>query len=157
MAFRCYTVEAEGVAVTAAVDVFEFTPADDKPIQVYGLFKSQSSDLGDAAEEILRYRIIRGHTVSGSGGATPTPRPLDRSGAAAGFAAESNNTTAANTGTTHNLHSDGYNIRVGEKLWLPENSEWEASQADTTLVCRLMAAPVDSLTMSFTAYVREQG
>jgi hypothetical protein len=154
---RLYTVEFEAVAVTAQVDFFELTPADDKPVEVYGLFLSQSSDVADAAEEILRYRVIRGHTTGGSGGAAPVPRPLDRSGAAAGFAAETNNTTIASVGTTHNLHSGTFNIRVGEALWLPEGSEWGASQTDTTLVVRLMAAPADSLTMSGTIYVRECG
>jgi hypothetical protein len=154
---RIYTVEFEGVAVTAAVDFFELTPADDKPIEIMGIFLSQSSDLGDAASEILRYRVIRGHTTSGSGGAAPTPRPLNRSGAAAGFAAETCNTTIASVGTPLNLHSDAFNIATGLQLWLPESCEWEASQADTTIVVRLMAAPADSLTMSGTLYVREQG
>lgn len=152
---RIYTVEFEGVAVTAAVDLFEVTPADDKPLEVLGLFLAQSSDVGDAASEILRYRVIRGHTTGGSGGAAPTPRPLDRSGAAAGFAAETNNTTIASAGTAVNLHSDAFNIATGLQLWLPEGCEWGVSQADTTLVVRLMAAPADSLTMSGTLYVRE--
>lgn len=154
---RIYTIEFEGTAVTAQVDFFELTPADDKPIEIVGLFLSQSSDTGDAASEILRYRVIRGHTTSGSGGSAPTPRPLNRSDAAAGFTAETLNTTIASAGTTHNLHSGCFNIAVGENLWLPEGCEWEASQADTTLVVRLMAAPADSLTMSGTLYVREQG
>ena len=34
---------------------------------------------------------------------------------------------------------------------------WEVSQADTTLVVRLGAAPADSLTMYGTIYVRELG
>lgn len=157
MATRIYSVEFEGVAVTTAVDPFELTPADDKPVNIIGLFHSQSSDLGDAAAEIIRYRIIRGHTTSGSGGAAPTPRPLDRSGPAAGFAAETNNTTAASVGTVHNLHSDAWHIAVGEKLWIPAGCDWEASQADTTLLQRLMAAPADSLTMSGTLYVAEDG
>lgn len=154
---QLYTVEFEAVAVTAQVDFFEIRPADDKPVQVVGLFLSQSSDVADAAEEILRYRVIRGHTTSGSGGATPTPAPLGRSAQAAGFSAETNNTTIASVGTTVNLHSDTFNIRTGLQLWLPEGCEWEASQADTSLVVRLMAAPADSLTMSGTLYVREQG
>lgn len=157
MAGRVYTVEFEATAVTAQVDFFEFTPADDKPIEVLGLFLSQSSDVGDAAEEILRYRVIRGHTTGGSGGSAPTPRPVDRSGPAAGFAAETLNTTIASVGTTHNLHSDTFNVRTGLALWLPDGCEWGATQADTTLVVRLMAAPADSLTMSGTAYVRELG
>jgi hypothetical protein len=154
---RIYTVEFEAVAVTAQVDFFEITPADDRPVDVLGLFLSQSSDVADAAEEILRYRVIRGHTTGGSGGATPTPRPLNRGDAAAGFTAETNNTTIASAGTGVNLHSDCFNVRAGLQLWLPDTCEWNASQADTTLVVRLMAAPADSLTMSGTLYCREQG
>lgn len=157
MPARVYTVEFEGTAVTAQVDFFELTPADDKPVEIVGIFLSQSSDTGDAQDELLRYRVIRGHTVSGSGGTAPTPRPLDRSGAAAGFASEVLNTTIANTGTTVNLLSDSFNVRTGLQLWLPEGCEFGASQADTTIVVRLLAAPADSLTMSGTLFVRELG
>lgn len=153
---RCYTVEFEGTAVTAAVDVFELDAAAEKPIEVYGIFLSQSSDVGDAAEEILRYRVIRGHTTSGSGGSAPTPRPLNVSDTAAGFVAETLNTTAASAGTAVNLHSDTFNVRTGLGLWLPEGSEWQTS-GTSLLVVRLMAAPADSLTMSGTLYVRELG
>lgn len=157
MAARIYTVAFSAVAVTVAVDVFEIRPADDKPVEIIGLFIGQSSDVGDAADEMLGYSVIRGFTTSGSGGATPTPTPVDRSGAAAGFSAETNNTTAATTGTTTTMHADTFNIRAGEKLWVPEGCWWEASQADTSIIVRLAAAPADSLTMSGTLYVREQG
>jgi hypothetical protein len=154
---RLYTVSFTAIAVTVAVDIFELTPADDKPIEIVGFFWGQSSDYGDAQAEILPYRVIRGFTSAGSGGATTTPRPLNRSGAASGFSAKTNNTTGATTGTTVDLHADTINVQVGEKLWLPEGAEWEASQADTTLIVRLGAAPADSLTTSGTLYVREQG
>lgn len=154
---RIYTVSFTGVAITGAVDIFELTPTDDKPIEVFGFFWGQSSDFGDAAAEQIGYRVIRGHTTSGSGGTATTPRPLNRSGAAAGFTAETNNTTPASVGSTVDLHADVINVQAGEKLWLPEGCEWEASQADTTLVIRLIAAPADSLTTSGTLYVREQG
>lgn len=157
MADRVYTVVFSKVATTVATDLWELTPADDKPIEILGLFISQSSDFGDAAAEILPYTIIRGHTVSGSGGSAPTPRPVQRSDAAAGFTAEVNNTTAANTGTTNTLHAGSFNVAVGEALWLPEGCEWGATQADTTLIVRLATAPADSLDMSGTLYVREQG
>jgi hypothetical protein len=150
-------VSFTAVAVTTAVDVFQLTPADDKPIEILGFYWGQSSDFADAQAEQIGYRVIRGHTVAGSGGASPTPRPLNRSGAAAGFTAMTNNTTAANTGTTNDLHCDVINVQAGEKLWLPEGCEWEASQADTTLLIRLIAAPADSITTSGTLYVREQG
>lgn len=154
---RIYTVSFTQVAITTAVDLFELTPADDKPIEILGLFFGQSTDVGDAAAEQIPYRVIRGHTTSGSGGTAPTPRPLNRSGVAAGFAAEVCNTTAATLGTAVDLHADVINIQAGEKMWLPEGCEWEASQADTTLVVRLAAAPADSITCSGTLYVREQG
>lgn len=154
---RNYTVSFSGVAVTTAVDLFELTPADDKPIFVYGMEITQSSDFGDAQAEQIGFRVIRGHTVAGSGGTTTTPRPLDRSGAAAGFTAKTCNTTAANTGTTNDLHASAMNMQAGYDKWLPEGSEWSASQADTTLVVRLIAAPADSLTMSGTLYVTEIG
>lgn len=138
---RVYSVIATVTAVTAAVDLFEITPADDKPCEVVGLFIGQSSDFGDAAAEMIPYTVIRGHTTSGSGGSAPTPRPLDRSDVAASFTAEVLNTTAATAGTTHTLHADTFNVQVGEKLWLPQGCEWEVTQADTTLVVRLAGRP----------------
>jgi hypothetical protein len=154
---RIYTVSFLATAVTAQVDLFELTPADDKPIEVMGLFIGQSSDAGDTQAELLAYSVIRGFTTSGSGGAAPTPAKTNRSDTAAGFTAETCNTTLATTGTTAQIHADTFHVASGEKLWLPEGCEWEASQADTTIVVRLQAAPADSLTMSATVYVREQG
>jgi hypothetical protein len=156
MAGRVYTVEFEGTAVTAQVDFFEIDAAAEKPVEVIGLVLSQSSDVADAAEEILRFRVIRGHTTGGSGGSAPTPRPVNPTDAAAGFAAETLNTTIASAGTGVNLHSDSFNIRAGYQLWLPPGCEWVTS-GTSLLVVRLMAAPADSLTMSGTLYVRELG
>lgn len=157
MSDRVYTVEFDAVAATVGVDFFELTPADDKPIEVLGLFILQSSDFGDTQEEILRYRVIRGHATSGSGGSATTPRPLNRSDAAAGFTAETMNTTGASAGSPINVHTDGFNVRSGLQLWLPEQCEWAVSQGDTLLVVRCMSTPADSLTFSGTIYVREQG
>src|SRR5690242_16165892 len=95
---RVYTVTFQAVAITVSQDLFEITPADDKPVQFLGLFLAQNTDVGDAQDEILRWSVIRGFTTSGSGGSAPTPRPTKRSDAAAGFAAEVNNTTKATTG-----------------------------------------------------------
>jgi hypothetical protein len=152
-----YSVSFTGTAVTAAVDLFEITPADDKPVEIVGLFVAQSSDFGDAQAEQIGYRVIRGFTTSGSGGSAPTPAPLHSTDPAAGFAAETCNTTVATTGTTTDLHAGVINMQAGEYMWLPEGCEWGVSQADTRLVIRLIAAPADSLTVSGTLYVREQG
>lgn len=157
MSGRLYTVVFSKVATTVAADLWEITPADDKPVEIIGLFISQSSDFGDAQAEVIPYTVIRGHTVSGSGGSAPTPRPVHRGDTAAGFTAEVNNTTAANTGTTVILHSGAFNVAVGEALWLPDGCEWDASQGDTTLIVRLATAPADSIDMSGCLYIREYG
>lgn len=154
---RIYTVPITAVASPAAIfDLYEIRPADDKPLEIIGMFLGQSSDVGDAASENLTIRVIRGFTTSGSGGSAPTPSPLNRSDAAAGFTAETMNTTVATTGTTVDLHNDVWNTQAGYMLWLPEGCEWELSQADTSLVVRI-SAPADAVTVSATLYVREQG
>lgn len=157
MADRAYSVSFTAVAVTAQQDFFEITPADDKPCKVVGLFLGQSSDAADAQDEQLAIRVIRGFTTSGSVGSAATPRPLNPSDTAAGFAAEVNNTTVATTGTTNDLHCDSFNVRAGYPLWIPDGLEWVVSQGQTSLVVRLITTPADSLTMSGTLYVVEQG
>lgn len=155
---RVFAITFAAVSVSAAQDPFEFSPADDKPIELVGLTFDQvgNSDVGDAAEEFIRWSVVRGHSTSGSGGSAATPRPLKRSDPAAGFAAEVNNTTIASAGTAVTLHEGAFNVRAGAIFWWPEGTEPDASQADGTLVVRL-AAPVDAVALSGTAYVRELG
>lgn len=159
MSSRVYTVVFSAVSVSAAQDFFELTPADDKPVEIVGLMLCQvgNSDVGDAAEEMLRFDILRGHTTSGSGGSAPTPRPVKRTDTAAGFTSEVNNTTIASAGTAVTLHSDSFNVRAGYINWWPNGCEPDASQGDTTIVVRLPTAPADAITLSGTLYVREAG
>jgi hypothetical protein len=154
MSDRIYSVIFSAVAVTAAQDLFELTPADDKPIEIIGLELGQTSDSGDAQDEQLQISIIRGFTSSGSGGSSPTPGAVDPNGAAAGFTAEVNNTTVANTGTGVTLHTGAWNVRAGYIQWFPEGCQPKANQGNTTMVVR-MTAPADSITMSGTVWVRE--
>ena len=144
---RMYSVSFENVSVTAAQDFFEITPADDHPVILAGLTLDQISDVGDAAEEMLRFEVIRGHATSGSGGSAPTPRPMDPGDSAASFTAEVNNTTIASTGTAVVLHAGAFNIRSGLALvWTPETTP-VANKGNTPIVVRLMAAPADAVTM----------
>lgn len=152
---RVYAVTFENVTVSAQVDFFEIVPADDKPVAIHALYLSQSSDVGDAAEEMLRIKIMRGHTSSGSGGSAPTPVPLNPSDTAAGFTAETNNTTIASAGTAVDLHSEAFNIRSGLFYNPAPEDRPQASQGNTTIVVRLMAAPADALSMSGTLIVEE--
>jgi hypothetical protein len=157
MSGRVYSVVFSAVAVSAAQDLFEITPADDKPVQIIGIELGQTSDTGDAMDEQLQLSIIRGFTASGSGGTSPTPAPMGSSAnTAAGFTAEVNNTTVANTGSSVTLQTTAWNVRAGYINWFPEGCEPCASQTNTTIVVRT-TAPADALTMSGTLYVREVG
>jgi hypothetical protein len=152
---RFYAVTFENVAVTAQVDFFELTPADDRPIYLHALHLSQSTEVADAQEEMMRVQVLRGHATSGSGGSAPTPAPLNPIDTAAAFTAETNNTTIASAGTTVSLYSEAFNVRSGlVQVWPPELRPM-ASQANTTIVVRLMAAPADSISFSGTLYVEE--
>jgi hypothetical protein len=151
---RVYAVTFSAVAVSAAQDLFEITPADDKPVEIVGIELGQSSDYGDAQDEGLQISIIRGHTTSGSGGSAPTPAPINPNDSASGFTAEVNNTTIASTGTTVTLHTGCWNVRGGYINWWPEGCRPTAGQGNTTIVVR-QTAPADAITMSGTLYVRE--
>lgn len=151
---RVYAVTFSAVAVSVAQDLFEITPADDKPVEIVGIELGQSSDAADAQDELLQISIIRGYTASGSGGSAPTPAPMNPNNTAAGFAAEVNNTTVATTGTAVTLQTGCWNVRAGYINWFPEGMRPSASQANTTLLVR-QTAPADAITMSGTLYVRE--
>jgi len=154
---RVYYVDLPATAVTVAADLLEITVADDKPVEILGFELLQTTDLGDAAEEIIGVEWVRGNATSGSGGSTSTPRPKNPTDTAAGFTCEIFNTTAASTGTPVILPHHGWNIRIPTQvIYTPEISP-EASQANTLLVLRMLAAPADSITISGYVIVRELG
>lgn len=152
---RMYSVSFVDVAVSAAQDLFEVAPADDKKVVIHGIALGQDSDVGDAAEEILSVQLIRGHATSGSGGSAFTPSPLDPDSPAAGASAEVNNTTIASTGTAVRLHADVFNVRAGW-VWIPTpEMRPMCGQGQSRIVLRLDDAPADALTMSGTLYFEE--
>lgn len=152
---RTYTVPFTAVSVSAAQDLWEITPADDKPVKVLGLVLGQYSDVGDAASENLSVKISRGWGTSGSGGSTPTPSPLDPVDTAAGFTAEANNTTVASTGTEVVLFSDVWNTQAGYQMWFPEGAQPECSQANGTMLTVRITAPADAVTANGCLFVQE--
>lgn len=147
---RVYSVPFDNVADTVAMDVWEVTPADDKPVALREIKIYQFSDLGDAAQEIIRVGVYRAFTTSGSGGTTPTPAPYPNSiDTAAGATVEMNNTTVA---TTSGVLIDVFcfNIAVGLEAAFPADPQDRpgASQANTTIIVRIIGAPADSLSLS---------
>ena len=154
MSGRMYSVVFSAVAASLAQDLFELIPAANKPIEIVGIELGQTSDAGDAADEILQISIIRGFTSGGSGGSAATPTPMGPNDTAAGFTAEVNNTTVATTGTTTTLQTGAWNVRAGYINWFPEEARPQCSAANTSIVVR-QTAPADAITMSGTLYVRE--
>jgi hypothetical protein len=158
---RIYAVTFDGGSLLNAdgdIDWFEITPADEKPVRLLGLFMAQTSDLGDAAEEVLVWNVLRGHTTSGSGGVTPTIDVVKGTDSAAGFTAEAINDVVASVATPDELHTGGWNVRIPlEFFWTPETAP-EASQANTTIVVRQITTAADDLTgVGGTLYVEELG
>lgn len=152
-----YAANFEGQAVTTATDLFEITPAADRAVIVYGLTLCQTTDLGDAAEEVLRIGVYRDATAGATGTALTeygyTNAAISNTSAAAVVALRG---TASTGGTL--IDVIGWNIRV-PLAWFPVP---ELRPKFTNLAAegpvstfRLIAAPADSITMSGVLYWAE--
>ena len=117
----------------------------------------QTSDFGDANDEVVGIQVIVGYTASGSGGAAGVIGRLNPGDAAAGFTAECRNTSLATTGTAYIVHDDGWNIR-SPYIWTPADPKLTpyGTQA-APLYVRLPVAPADAITMFACIKVREIG
>lgn len=155
---RIYAVSFFEQTIAAAsgdYDLFELTPASNRPIEIVALSLGQKSEVGDAQDEMISYSISRGYATSGSGGAAPTPVPLNSADPASGFTAETVNSTVATGGTEVILGSDTFNVRAGLMLVLPELMRPRCNSGDTRMCVRLKTAVADDLTMSGTVWVQE--
>lgn len=139
----------------ANVDLVEITAAAAKPLVVLGYDICQTSDVGDAQEEILGLLFKSGQTTSGSGGSASTPVPTDSSAIAASFAAEQANTTKASAGTIVTHATFGWNVRMPDsRVFTPEQQIILAAGRRATLE---IPAAADSLTISGQLWVQEIG
>lgn len=151
----------KAVAITAAQDLFEVKSSATALTIVHGFSLFQTTDLGDAAEEVLRLTTNRGSgtVTSGSGGSTATMNVKVRGQTAWGGTVEVNNTTvlAVGTGTLLNdIEHLGWNIRIPMfHLWTPEQRPIILPGEYWTL--ELEAAPADSVTVSGTIYLEQIG
>lgn len=151
-----YTVPFAAVAVTAQQDLFELTAPADAVVLIHQIQLSQSTEVGDAQEEGLSLLFKRGATTSGSGGSAPTPSPVDFGYAAAGSAAEVNNTTKASAGTIVTMVADNWNVR-SQYLWLPTPELRITLSPSQRFTLELATTPADSITMSGTLWFEEIG
>lgn len=157
---RVYTVPHSGTLTNTGgdADLFELTPADDKPIRLRGLVLAQTSEVGDTAEEGLRLSIIHlGATVTSGNGSAVTPVPVDPSDAAAGFTAEANGATVATTsGTATTVEEAAWNIRISPlERWWPDERFAPMARQGAVLVVRCQTTVADDISIAITAYVEE--
>lgn len=153
---RMYTVHLAPTAITVAADIVELTPADDIPVLIHGFRVYQTTDTGDAAEEIIGLAWVRGNTTTGSGGNTGVAvTPKNSRDAAAGVTAETANTTAASAGTAVTVYSTGWNVRGPLEVTFTPEQRIRVDQGQTLLVLRMLAAPADSLTIGFSCDLEE--
>lgn len=151
-----YTAVFKGVAVTAAQDFFEVKASTAGSVIIHGWALSQTTELGDSAEEQLRITTNRGSgtVTSGSGGTSPTATPIVRGSPAFGGTVEVNNTTilAVGTGTlTTDLEVHTWNERVPYIFWYtPETRPMIMPGEYWTL--ELETVPADSVTCSGTLW-----
>lgn len=151
---RIYTAVFQAVAVTAAQDLFMLATGSTVPIKIHACFIGQSSDFGDAQDELLRIAIKRGMTVNGSGGSTPTAVPVVSGDSATTVTVHANDTTASNTGTIVVLDEQCFNVRAGY-VYVPTPSMQPTCGISSKIAFNLVGAPADSLTMSGTVYFEE--
>jgi len=154
---RVYTVEFNAVAISAVQDLFSVQVPADAILKVHEFELFQTSDVGDAAEEILRIRIRRqtGSFTVGSGGSAPIAVRRNEGDAATGTTLRANDTTQA-TGTFETITVLGWNVRIPlSKIWTPETQPTIFGTSD--LIVDLPGAPADALTTSGVLTFEELG
>ena len=144
---RMYSSVFDAVAITAVQDIFAIVAPTNATVRIHQLDLFQTTDLGDAQEEVLRLRIRQGQTAAGSGGAAGTIVPQDVDDSASGATVRTNDTTQANTGTIVTDEVFGWNIRVPLRIiWTPECRPILKGGRRATI--ELVGAPTDSITVS---------
>lgn len=133
-------------STTAQIDIFEILAGSATPLALMGFSLGQTSEVGDANEEqltlVLKY--ITGAPTTGSGGATPTPRPVLPGDAASSATVKTGNTTKLTGGTSVELERFAWNVRQDfQVIWIPEM--WQVSAVSEQLVLELVTTPADAI------------
>lgn len=146
-------LSATGISMSTANDLAQITVADDRPVAIAGLIVTQSSDLQDAAEEVLRWGLYRGVTTGSTGGTSLTVTALQQGGPTPGVSGTTNWTNPSTSGTL--MHTGGFNIRVGQEFWYPADARPYIGQGGSPFSFRLLAAPADAVTLDISVILLE--
>lgn len=133
-------------AFTTQIDIFELLSASGKPGLLLGFELGQTSEIGDAQEEMLNLVLKRvtASPTSGSGGGTSTFIAATPNATAPGLTLETGNTTKLTGGTSVDLARWVWNVRM-PLLYVPVPEERIAFDASTRLVLELTTTPADSI------------
>lgn len=147
-----FSAPMDALAFTTATDIFECTVPSTCRMEVLQIRLGQTTDLGDAQEEVLRIGVYRGATA-GSTGTALTEQPfVDSNDGAARVAVVANRGTASTGGTLIDVIP--WNIRIPmNELYIPELRP--IAEISTVLTYRLLTAPTDSITISGSIIWRE--
>lgn len=153
---RKYIVTVENVAVAATQDLLQIKGATGKMLLVRRL-KWANTDTALPTAQMIRTSVVYlpATVTDGSGGTTPTAKPIDPGDAAASFTAKANNTTNATTsGTAITLFADGSHVQAGFEKTFENPIPIGPSES---LAFVLLAAPSASLHLDIVAEVEEIG
>lgn len=138
----------------ANVDLLEIVAPTAAKWIILGFDIGQTSDVGDAAEEILALTLKSGQTTSGSGGSTSTPVPTDCvSSVGSGGAAEQANTTKASAGTIITHGTFHWNVRMPLNVVFTQEQQIILPAARRATL--EIPAATDSLTIAGQMWVQE--
>jgi hypothetical protein len=132
---RYEIIEPSFLLVTnAAMDLMQIKNAvgSNKMLKIVRWWWSSVDNILTTAQMLqIKCAVFPATVTDGSGGATPTPRPLDPGDVAATFTALSRNTVQATTSGTARIYDDqarhiynGYEQQIEEGPWVPPASSF---------------------------------
>lgn len=152
-----FSAAMSDVAVSAAQDLFELVAGPATRVKLHEVRLGQTSDYGDSAAEGVSVTLVRGFTMTGSGGAAATPVNLaGHAGApSATSTVKRNNTTLAQDGTGVLLVADAWILGDGW-CYAPRAVAMPILDKGQRLVVRI-GAPADEIIVNATLVFEEIG
>ena len=148
---RLYSFSFSEVAVSAQQDLFQIE-AQTVPAKLVAVYLSQSTEVGDSAEEGLSILIRR---VTDDVTNDVAEVKIDGGDGAALADLAINETTELTTGAEI-VHTEAWNVRM-PFIYLPPPELRPVIQIGNAIVVNLNTTPADSITMSGTCYFEELG
>ena len=151
---RMFSARVEAVGVTVIQDLFSLASPTSGVGVLHQIDLSQSTETGDAAEEMLILRIVTGNTTVGNtGGTAPTAIPFQL-GDTPTVTVRANDTVEVSAGTQVIKYSTAWNVRV-PWLYIPTpetriNFGELAAGTTTFLALQLITTPADSVSITGT-------